>query len=107
MGELIKVENGISILDVETGKQIAEFKRRMKEIEEAEKALKDAIKAEMEAKGIIKLEDDVNGFTITYIASYDKEKFDGKKFRAENPELYDRYTGFSAVKPSIRIDVKG
>jgi hypothetical protein len=107
MAGLIKVENGISVLNVEAGKKIAEFKSRMKEIEEAEQKLKDAIKAEMEAKGIIKLEDEVNGLAITYVASYDKESFDSKKFRAENPELYDEYIRFSKVKPSIRIEVKG
>lgn len=101
MNELIKIENGNSILDVDVSKKIAEFEKQIKLIKEAEDALKEVIKAEMEAKGILKVE--ANGMTISYVAPYDKETFDSKKFKAEKPDMYDEYVKFSSVKSSIRI----
>ncbi len=103
MNDLIKVENGNSILDMAVSKKIAEFERQMKLIKEQEEALKEAIKAEMEAKGILKVEDEENGMAITYIAPSYRETFDSKKFKAEKPEMYDEYVKLSPVKSSIRI----
>ena len=103
MTELIKIENGISLLDADTSNKIAEFERQIKLIKEAEDALKDAIKAEMEARGILKVEDETNGMTITYSAPTCRETFDSKKFKAQNPDLYDEYVKLSPVKSSIRI----
>lgn len=102
--ELIKVENNLPVLDNETAYQIAEFERQIKFLEEQEKKLKQAILEEMEAKGFIKVETDV--IAITYVAATDREKFDSKKFREENPALYDEYVSMTPVKPSIRIKVK-
>lgn len=103
MKELIKIENDISILDVEVSNKIAEFERQIKIIKEAEDALIEVIKAEMESKGILKVKDETNGMSITYIAPTHRETFDSKKFRAENPDMYDEYVKLSPVKASIRI----
>ena len=103
MNELIKVENGNSILDPRISNRIAEFERQIKFIEEQEKALKEAIKDEMEAKGILKVEDKTSGMSITYIAPTMREAFDSKKFKADKPDLYDEYVKLSPVKSSIRI----
>ena len=103
MNELIKVENGNSILDPRISNRIAEFERQIKFIEEQEKVLKEAIRAEMEAKGILKVEDKTSGMTITYIAPTMRESFDSKKFKADKPDLYDEYVKLSPVKSSIRI----
>jgi predicted phage-related endonuclease len=103
MAGLIKVENGISILDTTVSNKIAEFERQIKFIEEQEKALKEAIKAEMEAQGILKVEDATNGMTISYIAPTYRETFESKKFKAEHPDMYDEYIKLSPVKSSIRI----
>ncbi len=103
MKELIKIENGNSLLDVEVSNKIAEFERQIKIIKEAEDALKEVIKAEMEAKGILKVTDETNGMSITYIAPTDRETFDSKKFKADNPDMYDEYVKFTPVKSSIRI----
>lgn len=105
MTELIKIENGTSLLDVEVSNKIAEFERQIKYIKEAEDALKEAIKAEMEAKGILKVTDETNGMTISYVAPTSRETFDSKKFKAEKPDLYDEYVKFTPVKSSIRIKV--
>ena len=106
MTELIKIENGVSILDLETSNKIAEFERAMKLIKEQEEALKEAIKAEMEAKGIVSIKDETNGMMITYVASTTRENFDKSKFQEDFPDLYDEYVNFSPVKSSIRIKLK-
>lgn len=103
MNDLIKIENGVSLLNADVSNKIAEFERQMKLIEEQEKALKEAIKAEMEARGILKIEDTTNGMTISYIAPTFRETFDGKKFKAEHSEMYDEYVKISPVKSSIKI----
>lgn len=105
MKELIKIENGISLLDIGTSNKIAEFERQIMLIKEAEDALKEVIKAEMEAKGILKVKDETNGMTISYIAPTSRETFDSKKFKADNPDMYDEYVKFTPVKSSIRIKI--
>lgn len=102
--ELIKVENGIAILDAEIAYQIAEFERQAKFIKDEEERLKSAILKEMEAKGIIKIETD--DIRINYVAPTDREKFDSKQFRSDHSELYDEYVSMIPVKSSIRIKVK-
>lgn len=105
--DLIKRENGISILDAEVSKKIAEFERQLKAIKEQEEKLKTAILEEMEKQGIVKLEDETSGLTISYIAKTYRENFDSKKFRKDHPEMYDEYIKMSSVKSSIRIKVEG
>lgn len=102
--ELIKVENGIGILDTEVSKKVAEFEKALKEIKEKEEELKQNILSEMESKNILKLETD--SLTVTYIAPAERETFDSERFREDNPDLYDEYVKFSPVKSSIRIKVK-
>jgi hypothetical protein len=106
MTEIIRMENGISVLDARASGKIAEFERQLKAIKEQEEKLKKAILEEMESKGIIKVEDEISGISITYVAESYRETFDSKKFRADNPDMYDDYIRMSPVKPSIRIKVK-
>ena len=103
MKELIKIENGISLLDADVSNKIAEFERQIKLIKEAQEALKEAIKAEMEDKCILKVEDETNGMTITYITPTYRETFDSKRFKADKPDMYDEYVKLTPVKASVRI----
>ena len=102
--ELIKIENGIGILNAEVSKNIAKFEKALKEIKEKEEELKQSILSEMESKNILKLETD--SLTVTYIAPAERETFDSQRFREDNPDLYDEYVKFSPVKSSIRVKVK-
>lgn len=104
MGELIKIESGTAILDAEAVRKIAEFEDTMKKLKQAEDKLKKDILAEMEEKGILKIENDT--MTISYIGATGRETFNSKKFRADNPDLYDEYVTISPVKSSIRIKLK-
>ena len=102
--ELIKIENGISLLDIEVSNKISEFEKQIKELKVQEDELKKNILNEMEEKGLLKLETD--SLIISYVAPKERETFDSKSFRESNPDLYDDYINFSPVKSSIRIKVK-
>ena len=101
MNDLITIENNVPVLDIDTANKIVEFIRKAKEIEEAEKALRERIQTEMESKKIktIKTPD----FSITYKDAYDKENFDKKSFKAEHPDLHDKYVSMTHCKASIQI----
>lgn len=102
--ELIKIENDIAILDVETANKIAEFERQLKTIKEQEDLLKQSILKEMEDKELLSIETD--NLKISYVAPSDRETFDSKAFRIEHQDLYDEYVNMTPVKSSIRIKVK-
>ena len=102
MNEIIIQENNTLSDDIE--KQIVSIEKRIKKLKEQEEAMKAALLSEMEAKNLIKLETDK--MVISYVAPTDRESFDSKKFRSDNPNLYDEYVKISPVKSSIRIKVK-
>lgn len=104
--ELIKIENGVSILDTATSEKIAQFERQIKAIKEQEESIKNAILSEMETRGILKVQDEINGLSISYIAETARETFDSKKFKQEHSDMYDEYIKITPVKASIRIKVK-
>ena len=102
MNEIIIQEN--NTLSEEIEKQIVSIEKRIKKLKEQEEAMKAALLEAMEAKNLIKLETDK--MVISYVAPTDRESFDSKKFRSDNPDLYDEYVKISPVKSSIRIKVK-
>lgn len=104
MNELIRIDNGIALLDEETAVKIAEFERQVKELKDAEEELKKMIISEMESKNVVKLDTDV--LTLTYVQPTERETFDSKTFREKNPDLYDEFVKMTPVKASIRIKVK-
>lgn len=104
MSELISIVEDRALLSPEVASKIAKCERQIKEIKDAEESLREAILTEMESKGIKKIE--TEEMTITYKAPYDKEKFDGKQFRAEHPDMYDSYVTMSTCKASVAIKLK-
>lgn len=102
MNEIIIQDNNSLSEDIE--KQIVSIEKRIKKLKEQQDAMKAALLSTMEAKNLIKLETDK--LVISYVAPTDRESFDSKKFREDNPDLYDEYVKISPVKSSIRIKVK-
>lgn len=100
---LVTVEN-ITLLNPEVSMALAKFEKQAKEIKAKQDELKQRILEEMEAQGIVKVETD--DISITYVAPTNRETFDSKKFRKDNPDLYDEYVSISSVKASIRMKVK-
>ena len=102
--EYLSLTNGELILSEDASNKIAELEGMALEIKKRQDEMKKAILEEMEAKNVVKLDNDI--VSITYIASTDRETFDSKKFKADNPDLYDEYIKISPVKASVRIKVK-
>lgn len=102
--ELIKLENDVALLDADVQQTIINMELAIKDLKEREEELKRTILNEMEEKHIIKVESD--NLLINYIASTDRETFNTKVFREEQPDLYDEYVKLTPVKSSIRIKVK-
>lgn len=104
MDKLIRFEQQTALLNPEISSKLAEFERMAKEIKAKEDELKQRILAEMEEHGILKIETDE--LTITYVQPSNRETFDSRAFRKDNPDLYDDYVKIGYVSPSIRMKVK-
>ena len=102
--KLIEMKDGTPILKPEIASQIAEFERAIKDINNREKILKYAILEEMEKNGILWI--DTEDLRISYVAPTDREIFDTKTFKEENPLIYDEYVKMSHARSSVRIKVK-
>lgn len=104
MDDIIRIEDGNAILSPGAAARFAEFERQAKAIKKAEDELKKSVLAAMERHNVIKL--DTDELSISYVAATERETFDTKRFRSENPDTYDDYVRFSKVKPSVRIRLK-
>lgn len=104
MGDLIRIENNIPMLDKEISVQIAEFERQVKFLKAEEERLKKAIQEEMELKFIKGIKTDE--LTISYVAETYTESFNKEKFRLDHPDLYDEYLEMKPKKAFVKIGVK-
>lgn len=104
MKELLVIENENVTLKGGIASYIADLKQKIDKAKEELDGITNSLLAEMEKNNVIKL--DVPELAITYIAPSERESFDSKKFREDNPDLYDEYVKFSSVKSSLRIKVK-
>lgn len=104
MNDLITIEDGFAILDHKVATQIADFERVIAQLKEKEDELRERILFEMEQKGIKKI--DTMDLVLTYKAPYDRESFQSKQFREDNPDLYDQYIRMTPVRASVSIKLK-
>lgn len=88
----------------EVCERIISLEKQAKEIKIQQDNMKAEILDAMQKNGVIKIDNDF--LKITFVPEHDAEKFDSKKFKEENPDVYDMYAKISKVKPSIRITVK-
>lgn len=101
---IITVDSEIYNLDKDFERQLIQFKQTIEEIEKKAKEMEEQIKSAMEQNGIVKIETD--SIIINYIAPTDRETFDTKKFKTDNPDIYDEYVKITPVKASVRIKLK-
>lgn len=102
--ELIVTRNEVPVLSQDISVKLLEIEKSIKVLEETKKDLRDKLLEEMSDKGIIKLENDE--LSITMKEAYDRESFDKKQFKKDNPDLYDSYISMTTVAPSLLIKVK-
>lgn len=88
----------------EVCERIISLEKQAKEIKKQQDSMKKEILDAMQKYGVLKLDNEF--LKIAFIPEHDAERFDSKKFKEENPDVYDLYAKISKVKPSIRITVK-
>lgn len=104
MNEIIKVENNTAVISSEFSKQVAYIKEQLKELKKIDDEYTAMIQKAMEQYKIVKIEN--SDLVINYIQGTDRETFDSKAFKQDNPDIYDEYVKITPVKPTIRIKVK-
>ena len=101
--ELIKIETGY-VLDKCTMEEIKEIEKLSKSLKERQDKVRAELQKVMEDNNIIKFENE--DLLINYIGTTQRETFDSKQLKADNPDLYDLYVKLSEVKASVRIKLK-
>ena len=85
-------------------KELVKLETLSKDIELKRDEIKKKILDTMLENGITKLEND--SILIFSKQATTSERFDSKKLKVDNPDLYDSYITIVDVKPSITIKVK-
>lgn len=106
MDELTVYKEDRVVLKDYAAEELVKIEIAMKDLKKREDELKAALLEEMEREDILSLENEIYGISVKRIDAYDRETFDSKKFKADQPDLYDQYIRMTSVKPSIRITVK-
>ena len=86
---------------------VAKLERTLKKIallEQEIKPIREKIKNEMETRGITAVE--LGDVSVTYVAPGKRKSLDTAKFKAEKPEIYEKYLKETTVDSSIRIKIK-
>lgn len=89
-------------------RSVAKLERTLKKIatlEQEIKPIREKIKQEMEKRGITALE--LGNVSVTYVGPGKRKKFDTKRFKAENEDLYEKYAEEIDVESQIRIKSNG
>ena len=90
------------LADCET--QIALLKKQMREIEECKKTVYGAILSAMEVNATWSFKTDQ--MQLTYVAKHDSNRIDTERLRKDFPEIAEKYTITTKVKPSLRITLR-
>lgn len=104
MNNIIERSGSDVTFSKEVCEKIASLEKQAKEIKKQQDSMKNEILDAMQKNGVIKIDNEF--LKIAFVPEHDAEKFDSKKFKEENPDIYDMYAKISKVKPSIRITVK-
>lgn len=104
MNDLIRIEHELPFVDANTMTELIENEKQLKALKERQDTLKEALLREMEEKDIRKI--DSPFITISRIDASEREQFDSKRLRVDDPDLYDKYITLSPVKASVRLTVK-
>lgn len=101
--ELIELKQGVPELTDQAITLIKLVEGQLKEVKQTESDLKTSLLESMKKYGIKSIK--LDGLALNVVASGEKEHFDSKKFREENPELYDKYVEFVQYAESLRIKI--
>ena len=104
MNEIIKMEDGNAVMSLEFMAHMLDVKDQLKKLKEIDDANNEMLLEAMEKHHLIKFENDA--ILVNYIAPTDRETFNTKKFKEENPDAYDQYCTMKPVKASVRVKAK-
>lgn len=102
--EIIKKEGNQIFLTEDVETMLVDFERQANEIKKKEDEIKKVIRQAMQENSIKQFKS--NKLIITYVEGQNREYFDQKAFKSENPDLYDGYVSFKETAPSIRIKLR-
>ena len=103
MNEIVKKEGNQIFLTEDVEAMLVDFERQAKEIKKKKDEIEKAIRQAMQENSIKQFKSDE--LTITYVEGQNREYFDQKAFKSDNPDLYDGYVSFKETAPSIRIKI--
>lgn len=104
MANIIERTGSDVVFSEEVCEKVISLEKQAKEIKKQQDSMKNEILDAMQKYGVLKIDNEL--LKIALIPEHDAEKFDSKKFKEENPDIYDSYVKLSKVKPSIRITIK-
>lgn len=101
--ELVKVENSNLVATEEGIKFIKKVQKAKVQFNMLEEELKNSFKTIMEETGISKYTSPDGTFKATYYQATTQTRFDSKRFKEEQPDLYDEYTTTSDKKAYVKF----
>ena len=105
--ELEQVETEVVKLDQKVPqaiKAMTDLLTQQKKLDQQISDMREVIKAAMEQYDVKSFENDV--VKITYIAATQRKSIDSTKLKKEHPEIAEAYQKVSAVKATVKIEVK-
>lgn len=103
MGEIIFTQDSL-VMSSEL--YIINTIKTLNELENRKKKIMAELYEEMEKRGIKSIENENRDLLITLVLPTTRETMDTKKFREENPDLYDKYCRISNVKGTVKITIR-
>ena len=98
------MENIIEGLDNSTLTRLAEVTKLLEELKAEQDELKAEVMGVMKNGGVNKI--DTDKIVVTYVAPSERENFDSKRLKEEDPDTYKKYTRISQVTESLKLKVK-
>ena len=102
--KLINVNENQIELTNEGIKFIKKIQKAKLELEKMESELKAQFLDKMETNGIKNFVSNDGTFKVTYVAETTSKKFDSKRFKEEQPDLYNEYLKESTTKSYVRFN---
>lgn len=101
---IIVMNGAVATLDPKVASALAAFEADKKAIDEKEDEIKTAIKAAMIKNGVLSIS--TNTISISYIAPGDTLTLDSKKLKADQPDVWNKYSKKGHRSDSVKITIK-
>jgi predicted phage-related endonuclease len=98
---------GLEVLNVKAAaviQKIGELVTQKAEIEKAEKEMREQLKQAMDAHGVESFDNDM--IKVTYVEASTRTSVDSTKLKAQQPDIYAKYSKTSDVSAFVKITLK-